>query len=337
VAGGCAAAHTFHPRALRSALPRGALQSLDLRANSMKPETIAKAHQMLASILEQGATYREAGAPHGLARSTVERTVKAFVLQIARENGIPGFDEDAITSITRLRQFRGPILAAARDYEPGRRKPQRTTLGPDDIATGASRVRARSENANRDVALIYVLFCTGAKPIEIARLQIRDYLNRDGSVRETSEMRAEAAVNGRSRPLFFTSTRACAAVDAYLVERGRRNLGTSSSAAFRGLDPNSRLFLTETGKPFEVSLRGPTDRRSSCQLMVNTYRSIFTRAGWRGVTTHSARRVVARQLADKGADDDQVGQLLGLTRARAVRRLLGGERRPLEVLARDLV
>lgn len=308
----------------------------------MKPETIAKAKSMLVSVLQGGATYREAGAPYGLGRSTVERTIKALLLQVARERGIPELDEDALSCLPRLRQFREAVLRAVGDYTPGKARPKRTTLGPDDIAAGASRVRQRSENANRDVALIFVLFCTGAKPIEIARLEVRDYLNRDGSVRERSEMRPEAAVNGRTRPLFFTSSRACAAVDAYLVERTRRRLGVAGpraagDGAYRGLDPLSALFLTETGKSFEVTDRGPDDPRATCRLMIATLRSIFKRAGWTGVTSQSARRAVARRLADKGADGAQVGELLGLSSSRAVRRLLGHERRPLETLARELV
>ncbi len=71
--------------------------------------------------------------------------------------------------------------------------------------------------------------------------------------------------------------------------------------------------------------------------MIATLRSIFKRAGWTGVTSQSARRVVARRLADKGADGAQVGELLGLSSTRAVRHLLGNERRPLEMLARELV
>lgn len=308
----------------------------------MKPETIVRARTMLASILQDGATYREAGEPYGLGRSTVERTIKALVLQVARERGIPELDEDALSCLPRLRQFREPVLRAVGDYTPGTASPKRTTLGPEEIAVGASRVRQRSENANRDVALIFVLFCTGAKPIEIARLEVRDYLSRDGSVRQASEMRPEAAVNGRSRPLFFTSSRACAAVDAYLVERTRRKLGVAGSGvtgdgSYRGLDPLSALFLTETGRRFEVTDRGPDDPRATCRLMIATLRSIFKRAGWTGVTSQSARRVVARRLADKGAEGAQVGELLGLSSTRAVRRLLGHERRPLETLARELV
>jgi integrase len=308
----------------------------------MRPETIAKAKSMLVSVLQGGATYGEAGAPFGVGRSTVERTIKALVLQVARERGIPELDEDALSCLPRLRQLREPVLRAVGDYTPGSTRPKRTTLGPEEIAAGASRVRQRSDNANRDVALIFVLFCTGAKPIEMARLEVRDYLNRDGSVRESSEMRPEAAVNGRSRPLFFTSTRACAAVDAYLLERARRKLGVAGlgvarDAAYRGLDPRSALFLTETGKHFDITDRGPEDPRATCRLMIATLRSIFKRAGWTGVTAHSARRVVARRLADKGADGAQVGELLGLSSTRAVRHLLGNERRPLETLARELV
>ena len=49
----------------------------------MRPQTIPKATTMLTSVLQDGATYREAGAPYGLGRSTVERTIKALVLQVA--------------------------------------------------------------------------------------------------------------------------------------------------------------------------------------------------------------------------------------------------------------
>ncbi|MBK8768148.1 MAG: hypothetical protein IPM01_27535 [Burkholderiaceae bacterium] len=55
------------------------------------------------------------------------------------------------------------------------------------------------------------------------------------------------------------------------------------------------------------------------------------------MTAQSARRVGGSELADKGADGAQVGEILGLSSSRAVRRLLGSNRRPLENLARELV
>ena len=142
----------------------------------MKPETIAKARTMLSSVLLDGLTYREAGAPFGVGRSTVERSIKSLVLEVARERGIPELDEDGLSCLPRLRQFREPVLRAVADYIPVRPRRKRITLlEPDEIAAGANRVRLRSENANRDVALIYVLFCTGAKPIAVSYTHLDVY------------------------------------------------------------------------------------------------------------------------------------------------------------------
>ena len=78
----------------------------------MKPETIAKARMMLSSVLLDGLSYREAGAPFGVGRSTVERSIKSLVLEVARERGIPELDEDGLSCLPRLRQFREPVMRA---------------------------------------------------------------------------------------------------------------------------------------------------------------------------------------------------------------------------------
>ena len=106
----------------------------------MRPETITKATAMLTSVLQDGATYREAGAPYGLGRSSVERTIRALVLQVAKERGIPALNDDALISLTRLRQFRESVLQAVRDYTPSKARPKCTTLGLEEIAAGANRV-----------------------------------------------------------------------------------------------------------------------------------------------------------------------------------------------------
>ena len=117
--------------------------------------------------------------------------------------------------------------------------------------------------------------------IEIARLKVSDYLRPDGSVRESSVMRAEVAANGRARALFFRSARACAALDAYVHERLRRKLGLGDLSIYRGLHPDSSLFLTQEGRPFEVKARSADDARPTCRLMLATLQSALRRAGWR--------------------------------------------------------
>lgn len=302
----------------------------------MKRETLEKAKVMLAMVLGDGATFVAAGEAFDVGRSTAERTVKKLLNAVARDVEIPGMDGEMPMSLQRLRQVKAEVLAAVAAWEPSS-SVRNFVLTADELAAGVARVRSRSENANRDVALVFVLLSTGAKPIEIARLQVRDYLNADGSVRANSEFREAVTTNGKSRPLHFTSARVCEAIDSYLTERRRRGIGTESPLAYRGLDPESGLFLTESGRSFEITPRSATDKRLTCRLMISTFRTIFVRAGWPGFTAQAARQNVARGLSGRGADADQVGRLLGLTSQRAVKRLLQGTRPPLEVLTRDLV
>jgi hypothetical protein len=63
-------------------------------------------------------------------------------------------------------------------------------------------------------------------------------------VRRASELRAEAAITGKPRPLYFTSTRLDDALAAYLRERIEQGLGLAASGDYRGLDPRSCLFLS---------------------------------------------------------------------------------------------
>ena len=304
----------------------------------MTPDIVKRATAMLSLLLEHGATYREAAKAFSVAHSTVERQVKALLLCVARQSAIPGVDDPALASLALLRKAAGEVMGAVRQFEPSQRASQpHSILSADEIALGVSRIRRRSDNPNRDVALLYVLFCTGAKPLEIARLLVRDYLNADGSVRRHSHLRRQAAARGRTRPLFFDSERACMAVDAYLEERVRRGIGAGTSARYRGLHPDSALFLTEQARPFEVRQRSATDPRPTSAGMVATYRVIFRRAGWENVTTQSVRRLVAVRLTQKGAETRQVGELLGLTSNKSVRRLLERDIQPLDALVRDLV
>lgn len=299
--------------------------------------TCSMTSQLLVSVLEDGKTYREVGNEHGLVHSTVERRIKGLLRRIVRQGRVPGFDEAWIDSLAQMRKHRTELLSAVEGQQEPSAKRQFDLMNAEQIAAGASRLRERSASANRDVALLYALFSTGLKTIELARLEVRDYIDEDGRVRVRSCLRAEAAVNGQSRPLLFNSARAVEHIDAYLVERLRRKLGMGQAGRYRGLDPTSRLFLTEAGKPYLVTHRSPTDSRPSCKYLQATLRQVFARAGWGGMTAHHARRHVAVCLDRQGADEEQMQELLGLKLTKSVRRLMAGARAPLEVVSRELV
>jgi integrase len=295
---------------------------------------------LLRAVID-GSTYDAAAAQFGITRTAVERRVKAAAARLVREVGVDGLNLGATAFVTRLRERRDEIIRALDRFEPNLRRAVskgERIIAQEDIARAAMRIRGRSAMPARDLALFYILFTTGARPLEIARLRVRDYLTEDGAVRETSELPSEASITGRPRPLYFCSTKLDEALSAYLGERIGRGQGTTEETSYRGLDPSSQLFLTPSGEPFRITTYGePGQRRSLCRPILETYRKLFRYAEFEGTTALSARHTVVARLYDRGADEEQVGLMLGISDRSAVRELFPRTRRDMVELVAELI
>ncbi|MET3135196.1 integrase [Oxalobacteraceae bacterium GrIS 1.11] len=305
----------------------------------MDPNSTLISIAMLRKIIA-GKTYDAVAAEHGVTRTSVERRIKTLARKLYREVGIEGLNQNEIAFVQRLRKCSAAITVALERYSPDLAQEARPgrILTDEEIGLAIRRTRMRSTCPRRDVALLYILLSTGARPLEIARLEVRDYLNADGSVREESAMREEVAVNRNARPLFFASRRAVEAIDGYLAVRLRRDTGAATPSRYRGFAQNSRLFLTEAGAPFEIVSHGaPGQARFLCRGILDTYRKIFRHIGLEGLSALSLRRTVAARLLERGAAEDQIGEILGISELKSVRELLPNLRRPLQLIVRDLV
>lgn len=297
---------------------------------------------MLRAVLD-GDTYDAVAARYGITRTAVERRIKALAAHAASVVGIDGVNEDGAAFVRRLRQHRAAVLAAlealrSEDDSPLVLPREIRILSEEEVASGARRVRARSHRPLEDLALYYLLFATGARPLEIARLLVLDYLEPDGSVRGTSELRGEAAITGRARPLYFRSGRLDEVLSAYLGDRLERGLGLGVGGQYRGLDPQSRLFLSPSGQGFEITRYGDEgQRRFRCRAIQETYRKLWRYAEFKRLTALTVRHTVADRLYARGADEMQVGLLLGISERSAVRELFPRRMPSLEQLTSDLV
>lgn len=144
------------------------------RVSDQLNEMVTQSVGMLVAVIN-GETYEAVAAKFGKSRTAVERRIKAIATQVTKAVGIQGLNEEGATFVRRLRLHRDAILIALASFEP------------------AALCRPRE---NRIVSRE-----------EIARLAVRDYLDVDGGVRQESEMRAEVAITGKTRPLHFSSTR----------------------------------------------------------------------------------------------------------------------------------
>lgn len=304
-----------------------------------RTEGAAQAIEMLKAVID-GDTYDAVAARFGVTRTAVERRIKSIATRLCKAVGIDGMSAEGVTFVHRLRQHRGAIMVALANFElPTPYGPRQTrVVSTEEITQALRRIRGRSNRPWHDQALFYMLFATGARPLEIARLEVRDYLKPDGSVNRKSEMRAEAAIAGKPRPLYFASTRLDELLAPYLQERLEQKLGLGEQGAYRGLEPRSRLFLSPTGMGFEITPYGDAgQRRYLCRAILETYRKLFRYSELEDVTALSVRHTVASRLYDRGADEDQVGLLLGISQRSAVRELLPRRKPTISELVDQLV
>lgn len=184
---------------------------------------------------------------------------------------------------------------------------------------------AVSEFPERDTALLYVLYGTGAMLTELASLKVRDYLTETGNVIEEGQWRPEIAYNNRARPLFWLNTKVVGAVDAYLEARLKRGHGiTTRTAAYRGLDPDSPLVLRDDGQPYQLTKRVTKSGATSysCDSLSQRFRKLHAQAGVEGANALAARRTFAVRLARKGFDLRHIAELLGHASLTATKRLV---------------
>ena len=306
----------------------------------MTAKSMVKSIQMLKAVLN-GQTYDAVAKTSKMTRSAVEQRVKALARDLQTVVGVEGLDEEDMPTVLTMRKMRDSYLEALEHYQPERAKRMRTrktTVTEQEIDLAIDKTRQMSNCRNRDIALLLVLFSTAAKPLEIARLEVRDYLHDDGSIREESMMRPEVAIGGATRPLFFASAKANAAIDAYLQERVRRRHGVQKSDKYRGLDPMSKLFLTDDGNAMPIKIKEwGNQRHHLCGVILDIYRKIFARAGLKGVSALSARRTIAQKLKERGTDNEDIGKVLGLKEKNSVRNLLPKQGRPLKSVVKELV
>lgn len=142
---------------------------------NMEQDSVLISIAMLKAVIA-GKTYDVVAAEHGVTRTVVERRIKAFALKLSREVGIEGLSEEGLAFVQRLRTCQAAIHAALERYTPTN-SPEKHVgriLTDDDVTLLVQRTKVRSKCPQRDVALLYVLLSTGARPLEIARIEVQD-------------------------------------------------------------------------------------------------------------------------------------------------------------------
>ena len=286
---------------------------------------VAASIDMIKRVMS-GQTYQQVGAVYSLKQTAIQHRVRVVARDVQSIVGVVGVPDHVIPTVHMLRDYRHAYLEALEHYTPERAsysRMKKCAVPDEQVDILAGRIRQHSRNAHRDVALLMVLFSTAAKPLEIARLEVRDYLTADGSVRMESIIRPEVAINGTQRPMYFCCDAVNRAIDQYLAERISKRQGIGHAGQFRGLAPASKLFLRPDGKSMRiVQKKTGAGQQYLCSDILLAYKRIFSFAPFVGITAMSARRTIAQKLDKRGVGCAAIGELLGVRERAAVKRLL---------------
>jgi integrase len=181
----------------------------------MDKQQVQRSLEMLRQMLD-GRSYHDIGQDMGLSRSGVGKRVKAIESEIRRTVGVGRLPRRGPITTADMRRLREHYRVAMAKYLSAgevRSRVAREALTDTEIERVADLTRKRSACALRDVALLYMLFVTGAKPLKIARLRVADYLDEVGSVRSDSLISEEVAVTRRARPLVFVAPELTSAIE----------------------------------------------------------------------------------------------------------------------------
>jgi integrase len=194
----------------------------------MKVKRLRVSIEMFRAVLA-GETCDMIAHRHGIVRSAVERRIQRVERAMKGCGLLRGVMAGAPAPLKFLRANRvlyEAALESLEQQEEVRTSAHGVTALEDDQIERAAQFARETPCAMRNVALVYTLFGTGLTPIELARLEVRDYLKKRGTVRGRSTVRAEVAFNGRERPLLWVQERVVEAVDHYPggAARGRTGM-----------------------------------------------------------------------------------------------------------------
>ena len=247
-----------------------------------------------------------------------------------------GRDNPARSPAARFDRHGGKNLLHVpdRDIRVKRRQP----LTDNEIRGIADRLSRYSCQPEGDLALFYLLLTTGAKPLELARLRVKDVIAPSGALRSEAWLPARASINGVARPVFFKSEVAVEAIMAYMRHRVAKGQGVGIATRYAGLAPTTPLLLNDDGRVYRIVESSANGRkRYLCRGILEACRRIFRTAGIDGLCGSTLRRTLARRLSDRGATIEQIGEALGITDRKAIRDLLDVQHVDLPTLFDEIV
>lgn len=171
-------------------------------------------------------------------------------------------------------------------------------------------------NPKQKCAILSLSF-SGLRVTELTLLTIEDVITKNGKLKTEIYLKAAITKGCKPRSIWF-SKRTIDLLDDYIDYRIEKRLGISTkSKHYRGLNPKSKLILSSKGAAYCLKAKTKTMYDGSTKIYYSNdtvealIRSIYSRCGLFGASSHSGRRSLATALNRKGVELETISKILG--------------------------
>lgn len=180
---------------------------------------------------------------------------------------------------------------------------------------------SRGSLGKRNVAIIWMLFGSGLRVNEVAKLTVSDLVRSTGEIKTTFTIPSSYTKTGKSRTAYILAKAHREAIAAWIGQRTTECVFVAESADYGGLRPDSPMFaVTKKGKSWRTmafrdkkykDAEGNVCTTKVCGSMQNLISEIFKSSGLHHGSTHSGRRTLATWLDRKGVELETIQKILG--------------------------
>ena len=172
-------------------------------------------------------------------------------------------------------------------------------------------------NGIRNLAIIYFSFFSALRVTELAKLKIKDVIDRDGSIKEQFRLPSAYTKNKESRWAYILEQEHQGAIKDYLKLRYEKRRRVSDKSEYLGMQADSPLFLARGNSGFTYRIKeykkadGTIANYSVCASLQQLLSDLVKTVTNKGASSHSGRRTFATRLAERGVDLEFIKYFLG--------------------------
>lgn len=180
---------------------------------------------------------------------------------------------------------------------------------------------SRGSLGKRNVAIVWMLFGSGLRINEVAKLTIQDLLRDSGELRTTFIIKGSYTKTSKPRAAYILVRNHREAIESWINELIEEKVCVGDGDSYRTLRQDWPIFaITKKGRSWRKmafrdkkykDAKGNTKTTKVCGSMQSFISELFKSSGLYSGSSHSGRRTLATWLDAKNVDLETIQRILG--------------------------